>query len=93
VILSFGCDETERIFRAEVSHKLPPMIQRNARRKLLLLHAATELGQMAVPPGNRLEALKGGLKGWHSIRINQQWRILFQWIGNDAHEVQILDYH
>jgi len=93
VILSFAGAETERIFRAEISRRFPPTIQRSARRKLLALHAATELRQMAVPPGNRLEALKGGRAGQHSIRINDQWRICFRWAGTDAHGVEIVDYH
>jgi len=93
VILSFACGETERIFRAELSRRFPPAIQRNARRKLLMLHAATELRQMLVPPGNRLEALKGGRKGQHSIRVNDQWRICFSWHGGNAYEVEIVDYH
>jgi len=93
VILSFGCAETERIFQAELSRRLPPDIQRSARRKLLALHAATELRQMAVPPGNRLEALKGRRKGQHSIRITDQWRICFRWRGGNAYEVEIVDYH
>jgi proteic killer suppression protein len=93
VILSFACGETERIFKAQLSRKFPPTIQRNARRKLLALHAATELQQMAVPPGNHLKALKGKLKGLHSIRINDQWRICFRWAGTDAHDVEIVDYH
>ena len=93
MILSFAGAETERIFRAEISRRFPPTIQRSARRKLLALHAATELRQMAVPPGNRLEALKGGRAGQHSIRINDQWRICFRWAGTDAHGVEIVDYH
>ena len=93
MILSFGCAETERIFQAELSRRLPPDIQRSARRKLLALHAATELRQMAVPPGNRLEALKGRRKGQHSIRITDQWRICFRWRGGNAYEVEIVDYH
>jgi proteic killer suppression protein len=92
-IPSFACAETERIFRAESSRRFPQDIQRNARRKLLILHAATELGQMAVPPGNRLEALKGGRKGQHSIRVNDQWRICFRWHEGNAYEVEIVDYH
>ena len=72
VILSFACAETERLFRAELSRRFPAGIQRNARRKLLALHAATDLRQMAVPPGNRLEALKGDRAGQHSIRVNEQ---------------------
>jgi len=68
-------------------------MQRTARRKLLALNAATELRQMAVPPGNRREALKAGRKGQHSIRVNDQWRICFRWQGGHAHEVEIVDYH
>jgi proteic killer suppression protein len=93
VILSFACAETERIFRAELSRRFPPNIQRNARRKLLALHAATELRHMAVPPGNRVEALKGDRKGQHSIRVNDQWRICFRWREGNACEVEIVDYH
>jgi proteic killer suppression protein len=93
VILSFACSETQRLFRAELSRRFPPNIQRSARRKLLVLHGATELQQMAVPPGNRLEALKGERKGQHSIRVNDQWRICFRWYEGNAHEVEIVDYH
>jgi proteic killer suppression protein len=93
VILSFADGETERLFRAEASRRLAPAIQRTARRKLLALHAATELRHMAVPPGNRLEPLKGGRKGQYSIRINDQWRICFYWNSGNASEVEILDYH
>ena len=93
VIVSFGCVETERLFRAEMTRRFPPSIQRNARRKLLALHAATEVRQMAVPPGNKLELLKGDRKGQYSIRVNDQWRICFRWSGTDAHEVEIVDYH
>ena len=93
VIVSFACAETECLFHAELSRRFPPAIQRSARRKLLALHAATELRQMAVPPGNRLEALKGGRKGQHSIRINDQWRICFRWCEASAFEVEIVDYH
>src|SRR5580692_1948046 len=86
VILSFACEETERIFQAEISRSFPQDIQRSARRKLLALHAATELRHMAVPPGNRLEALKGNRKGTHSIRVNDQWRICFRWREGNAYE-------
>ena len=85
--------ETERVFRAERSCRLPPDIQRSARRKLLALHAAAELRDMAVPPGNRLEALKGTRAGQHSIRINDQWRICFRWREGNAFDVAIVDYH
>lgn len=68
-------------------------LRRIARRKLLYLHDAAELKDLRVPPGNRLEALKGKLKGLHSIRINDQWRVVFRWEGGKAFNVQILDYH
>ena len=93
MILSFACAETESIYLAVGSRRIPPDIQRGARRKLLLLNAASELSQMAVPPGNRLEALRGGRKGQHSIRVNNQWRICFRWHEGHAHEVEIVDYH
>lgn len=93
MILDFACAETERIFRAELSRRFPPQIQRNARRKLLALHAATELRHLAVTPGNRLEALKGARKGQHSIRVNDPWRICFRWREGNAYEVEIVDYH
>ncbi len=93
MILSFACAESERIFRAELARRFPPTIQRSARRKLLALHAAAELRELAVPPGNRLEALKGGRKGQHSIRVNDQWRICFRWRDGNAYEVEIVDYH
>ncbi len=93
MILSFACAETERLFRGELARRFPPAIQRSARRKLLALHAATELQQMAVPPGNRLEPLKGNRKGQHSIRVNDQWRICFRWQGGNAYDVEIVDYH
>jgi len=92
MIENFACAETENIFRGQVSRRLPPDIQRTARRKLLQLDAAAQLLDMAVPPGNRLEALKGGRAGQHSIRINDQWRICFRW-ESGAHEVEIVDYH
>lgn len=93
MIASFACAETERVFRAQLSRRLPPTIQRSARRKLLALHAATELGELAVPWGNHLEALKGDRKGQHSIRVNDQWRICFRWRKGRAHDVEIADYH
>ena len=93
VIVSFACAETEGVFREILSRRFPSALQRGARRKLLALHAATELRQMAVPPGNRLEALKGGRKGQHSIRVNEKWRICFRWQEGNAHEVEMVDYH
>ena len=74
---------------------MPPYraIERVARRKLLYLHPAQRLDELKVPPGNRLEALKGDHKGQHSIRINDQWRICFRWKNGDAFDVEIVDYH
>jgi toxin HigB-1 len=92
MIENFACAETEKIFRAQVSRRLPIDIQRTARRKLLQIHAATQLLDLAVPPGNRLEALKGSRSGQHSVRINDQWRICFRW-ESGAHDVEIVDYH
>lgn len=92
MIESFACAETEKIFHARMSRRLPPDMQRTARRKLLQLDAATQLRNLAVPPGNRLEALKGGRAGRHSIRVNDPWRICFRWEAG-AHEVEIVDYH
>jgi proteic killer suppression protein len=92
MIESFACAGTEKIFRGQISRRLPPDIQRTARRKLLQLDAAVRLQDMAVPPGNRLEALKGRRAGQCSVRINDQWRICFRW-ESGAHEVEIVDYH
>ena len=93
MIASFACAETERVFRAELSRRLPPTIQRVARRKLLAIHAATELRELTVPPGNLLEALKCNRKGQHSVRVNDQWRICFRWREGNAYDVEIVDYH
>jgi proteic killer suppression protein len=93
MIKSFKCRETEKIFRRERSRKFPPDIQRQAQKKLYLLDASLSLGDLRIPPGNRLEALAGNRVGQHSIRINDQWRICFHWLDNDAHDVEIVDYH
>jgi proteic killer suppression protein len=93
MIKTFRDKETEKIFNRLVSRKLPPTIQHLARRKLVILDAATELNALRVPPGNRLEALRGDRKGQHSIRINDQWRICFRWKSGDAYNVEIADYH
>ncbi len=92
MIVSFACAETEKVFHGQTSRRLPTDIQRTARRKLLQLQAAMQLLDMAVPPGNRLEALKGRRVGQHSVRVNDQWRICFRW-DSGAHEVEIVDYH
>ena len=93
MIKSFADTETEKVFNREFSRKLPPDIQRNARRKLELLNVAKVLNDMRIPPGNRLEKLVGDRDGQHSIRVNQRWRICFIWRNGDAHHVEIVDYH
>jgi len=93
MIRSFACRETEKLFNDEASRRLPVQIQRVARRKLLVLHQARSLNDLRVPYGNHLEALKDDCKGRHSIRVNDQWRICFRWHGEDAPDVEIVDYH
>ena len=92
MIRSFRASGTERLFRDEPVARFRA-IERVARRKLLYLHQARRLDDLRVPPGNRLEALKGDRRGQHSIRINGQWRLCFQWKGGDAFDVEIVDYH
>jgi proteic killer suppression protein len=93
VIGSFASGETERIFKGQVSRKLPREIQQTARRKLLYLHDAEDLRDLRAPPGNRLEKLRGDRERQYSIRINDQWRISFRWEGDRALDVEIVDYH
>lgn len=96
MIRSFSDAATEALFHGEGGkelRRLPPDIRSTAIRKLDLLSAAAELRDLRIPPGNRLEALKGDLQGMHSIRINDQWRVLFRWDSGDVHEVAIIDYH
>ncbi|NOZ48691.1 MAG: hypothetical protein GXP37_01430 [Chloroflexi bacterium] len=93
MIESFASKETEKIFKGHASRKLPLAIQRTARRKLLYLHDAEDVNDLLAPPGNRLEKLRGDREGQHSIRINDQWRICFQWENNRAFNVEIVDYH
>ena len=93
MIENFADTETEKIFQGIVSKKLPRDIQKTARRKLLYLHDAENLQDLLAPPGNRLEKLYGDRAGQHSIRINDQWRICFEWHQDRAREVEIVDYH
>lgn len=93
MIKSFKDKETEKLFNRHFSKKLPQNLQHLARRKLVMLDAAPELYALRIPPGNRLEALKGDRKGQHSIRINDQWRVCFRWKTGDAYDVEIADYH
>lgn len=93
MIKSFASEETERLWNGIRSRRLPPDLQQRALVKLQLINAAVELDFLRLPPGNRLEALKGDRKGRHSIRINEQWRLCFVWNGTDAEQVEIVDYH
>lgn len=93
MIKSFKDKETEKVFRRSFSRRLPPDIQRSALRRLTFLHAAKDLSDLLTPPSNRLEALSGNRQGQHSICINDQWRICFEWIDQDAYNVEIVDYH
>ncbi len=92
MIRSFKNRDTERLFEDMPVARFRG-IERNARRKLALLHSAVQLDDMRSPPGNRLEALSGNRRGQFSVRINLQWRICFVWKDGDAHEVEIVDYH
>ena len=93
MIVSFGDKESEKVFSLEYSRKLPREIQERAYHKLVAIHEAESLENLRDSPGNRLELLRGALDGFHSIRINNQWRVIFRWEGSDAAEVKITDYH
>lgn len=93
MIKSFKCKETEKIFHREYSRKLPRDIQRIAFRKLRMMDRSQTINDLRIPPANRLEKLSGRRKGQYSIRINDQWRICFRWVDNNAVEVEITDYH
>ena len=81
------------MFNRRFSRKLPQSIQPQARKKLVILDAATDLNSLRIPPGNKLEELRGDRRGQHSIRINDQWRICFEWRDDNAYNVEIVDYH
>jgi proteic killer suppression protein len=93
MIKSFGEKESEKIWNGIQSKKLPNEIQDVARRKLRMVNNAQDVNDLRIPPANRLEKLKGDLQEYYSIRINNQWRIIFKWINNDAYEIRIVDYH
>ena len=93
VIKSFKCKETEKIFTLEGSKRLPPGIQQIALRKLRMLHRSTNIADLRIPPANRLEKLSGTRTGQWSIRVNDQWRICFEWHDGHAFKVEIVDYH
>ncbi len=93
MIISFGSSETEKIWNGERVKKLSKQIQEVGRRKLRMINNSNDLADLRIPPSNRLEKLSGKLKDFYSIRINDQWRIIFKWNTDNASEVEILDYH
>jgi len=92
MIRSFGDKRTEALFHDQRVRQFEG-IARRAKRKLEAVNAARRLDDLAIPPSNRLEKLKGGLKEFYSIRIDLQWRVIFKWVNGEPHEVQIVDYH
>ena len=93
MIQNYGDKETEKIWNGIQSRKLPFDIQNLARRKLRMINNAQNTNDLRIPPANQLEKLSGNLSGFYSIRINNQWRIIFKWENDNAFEVQIVDYH
>ena len=93
MIISFKDKEAEKIWNGNVSSRLPFEIQHIARRKLRMLNNSQNINDLRTPPGNRLEKLQGDLKTKYSIRINDQWRIVFYWDGSNSSEIEIIDYH
>lgn len=93
MIKTFGDNESEKIWNGIRSKKLPNEIQDVARRKFRMLNNAQDVNDLRIPPANRLEKLNGNLEDYYSIRINNQWRIIFQWLNNDSYDVKIVDYH
>lgn len=93
MIISFGSKQTEKVWNGERVPKWPIEIQKIGRRKLRMLHNSQNIADLRIPPSNRLEKLSGNLNDYYSIRINDQWRIIFQWDNGQASEVEIIDYH
>ncbi len=93
MIVSFGDTDTERIWQGVRVKKIPGEIQQIGRRKWRMINNSINLNDLRIPPANRLEKLSGKLKSFYSIRINDQWRIIFKWESGNASEVEILDYH
>ena len=93
MIVSFGNSDTEKVWNGIRVKKLPTEIQNIGRRKLRMINNSVNLTDLKVPPANRLEKLSGNLKSFYSIRINDQWRIIFKWDSGNASEVEIIDYH
>ena len=93
MIKSFDDKESEKIWNGIRSKKFPNEIQDLVRRKLRMINNAQDVNDLRIPPANKLEKLKGDLQEYYSLRINNQWRIIFKWINNDAYEIRIVDYH
>lgn len=93
MIKSFADRDTESLFNGGSPRRFGADVRRRMIAKLQVLNAAAKLDDLRIPAGNRLEALRGDRSGIHSIRINDQWRLCFRWDGNDAHDVEIVDYH
>lgn len=93
MILSFGSRDTQKIWNGERVKKIPNEIQEIGRRKLRMLNNSQNLADLQIPPSNKLEKLKGKLKEFYSIRINDQWRVIFKWHNENATNVEIIDYH
>jgi toxin HigB-1 len=93
VIKTFKDEETEKVYNRIFSQKLPQSIQQVALRKLRMLNNADKLADLLIPPANHLEKLRGDRTGQYSIRVNDKWRVCFQWIDNSAFDVEITDYH
>ncbi len=93
MIVSFGSKDTKRIWQGERVKKIPLEIQQVGRRKLRMIHNSQNLADLRIPPSNRLEKLKGKGKDFYSIRINDQWRIVFRWENNHTYDLEIMDYH
>lgn len=93
MIVSFGNSDTEKVWNGDRVKKLPNEIQQVGRRKLRMLNNSVDISDLRIPPANRLEKLSGKLKAFYSIRINDQWRIIFKWNAGNAFEVEIIDYH
>lgn len=93
MIISFGSKQTEKVWNGERVRKWPIEIQKIGRRKLRMLHNSQNIADLRIPPSNRLEKLSGNLNDYYSIRINDQWRIIFKWDNGQALEVEITDYH
>lgn len=93
MIETFGCKYTEKVWDGEKTNKWSSEVVNASLRKLFMIHASDEIRDLIIPPSNRLHKLKGDMKGYWAIRVNAQWRIIFKWKGNNAFDVQIVDYH